>query len=105
MKKVIANWWIAVGGGSGTIGAIEGLRAGGFSGPITVITKEGYLPIDRTKLSKALLTDVSKAQWRDAEFFKEASIDFVEDEVSLPCSFARLRNVVVPARVYSDYHP
>ncbi|KAI1358287.1 hypothetical protein F5Y08DRAFT_333245 [Xylaria arbuscula] len=73
---------IVVGGGSGTIGAIEGLRAGGFSAPITVITKEGYLPIDRTKLSKALLTDVSKAQWRDAEFFKTASIDFVEDEVT-----------------------
>ncbi|KAI0973946.1 hypothetical protein F4678DRAFT_470700 [Xylaria arbuscula] len=73
---------VVVGGGSGTIGAVEGLRAGGFSGPITVITKEGYLPIDRTKLSKALLTDVNKAQWRDAEFFKSASIDFVEDEVT-----------------------
>ncbi|KAI1194671.1 hypothetical protein F5X97DRAFT_310339 [Nemania serpens] len=72
---------IVVGGGSGTIGAVEALRAGGFSGPITVITREGYLPIDRTKLSKALLTDVNKAQWRDAEFFKSGSIDFVEDEV------------------------
>ncbi|KAI0402260.1 hypothetical protein F4802DRAFT_600323 [Xylaria palmicola] len=73
---------LVVGGGSGTIGAVESLRAGGFSGPITVITKEGYLPIDRTKLSKALLTDVSKAQWRDAEFFKSGSIDFVDDEVT-----------------------
>ncbi len=73
---------VVVGGGSGAIGAVEALRAGGFSAPITVITKEGYLPIDRTKLSKALLTDVNKAQWRDAEFFKSGSIDFVEDEVS-----------------------
>ncbi|KAI0443090.1 hypothetical protein F4803DRAFT_516832 [Xylaria telfairii] len=73
---------VVVGGGSGAIGAIEALRGGGFSGPITVITKEGYLPIDRTKLSKALLTDVNKAQWRDAEFFKSGSIDFVEDEAT-----------------------
>ncbi|GAP85898.1 putative monodehydroascorbate reductase [Rosellinia necatrix] len=73
---------VVVGGGSATISAVEALRDGGFSGPITVITKEGYLPIDRTKLSKALLTDVNKAQWRDADFFKSGSIDFVNDEVS-----------------------
>ncbi|KAI0412647.1 hypothetical protein F5X98DRAFT_367116 [Xylaria grammica] len=73
---------VVVGGGSGAIGAVESLRAGGFSAAITVITKEGYLPIDRTKLSKALLTDVNKAQWRDAEFFKSGSIDFVQDEVT-----------------------
>ncbi|KAI2640172.1 hypothetical protein GGS21DRAFT_487917 [Xylaria nigripes] len=72
---------LVVGGGSGTIAAVEALRAGGFSGPITVISREGYLPIDRTKLSKALLTDVQKAQWRDAEFFQSACIDFVNDEV------------------------
>ncbi|KAJ2986579.1 hypothetical protein NUW58_g4956 [Xylaria curta] len=74
--------YVQVGGGSGAIGAVEALREGGFSGLITVITREGYLPIDRTKLSKALLTDVSKAQWRDAEFFKSGSIDIVEDEVT-----------------------
>ncbi|KAI1820423.1 hypothetical protein F4861DRAFT_533692 [Xylaria intraflava] len=73
---------LIVGGGSGTIGAVEALRASGFTGAITVISKEGYLPIDRTKLSKALLTDVQKAQWRDAEFFRSGSIDFVEDEVT-----------------------
>ncbi|KAI0423437.1 hypothetical protein F5Y09DRAFT_327355 [Xylaria sp. FL1042] len=77
-----ADQVVIVGGGSGAIGAIEALRAGGFSARITVITKEGYLPIDRTKLSKALLTDVNKAQWRDAGFFKSGSIDFVEDEVT-----------------------
>ncbi|KAI1149165.1 hypothetical protein F4825DRAFT_464369 [Nemania diffusa] len=73
---------VVVGGGSGAIGAVEALRAGGFAGPITVVTREGYLPIDRTKLSKALLTDVNKAQWRDAEFFQSGSIDFVEDDVT-----------------------
>ncbi|KAF2812921.1 rubredoxin-NAD(+) reductase [Mytilinidion resinicola] len=73
---------LVVGGGSGTIGAVEGLRGGGFTGHITVISKEGYRPIDRTKLSKALLADVSKAAWRSPEFYKDASIDILEDEVT-----------------------
>jgi NAD(P)H-nitrite reductase large subunit len=46
-----------------------------------VISKEGYQPIDRTKLSKALLADLSKAAWRQKDFYKDASIDFVEGEV------------------------
>jgi len=72
---------LVIGGGSGTLGAVEGLRGGGYTGKITVISKEGYQPIDRTKLSKALLADVSKAAWRSKDFYKDASIDFVEGEV------------------------
>ncbi|KAF2681023.1 hypothetical protein K458DRAFT_444904 [Lentithecium fluviatile CBS 122367] len=72
---------LVIGGGSGTLGAIEGLRGGGFKGGITVLSKEGYRPIDRTKLSKALLADISKAAWRQPEFYKDASIDILEEEV------------------------
>ncbi|KAL5388003.1 hypothetical protein PMIN04_009067 [Paraphaeosphaeria minitans] len=73
---------LVIGGGSGTLGAIEGLRGGGYKGAITVLSKEGYRPIDRTKLSKALLADLSKAAWRQPDFYKDASIDIVEAEVS-----------------------
>lgn len=38
---------LIVGGGSGAIGAIEGLREKGYRGKITVLSKEAYLPIDR----------------------------------------------------------
>jgi NADPH-dependent 2,4-dienoyl-CoA reductase/sulfur reductase-like enzyme/nitrite reductase/ring-hydroxylating ferredoxin subunit len=72
---------VVVGGGSGTIGLVEALRENGYAGGITVITKEGYLPIDRTKLSKALITDKTKIQWRDEDWFKTGSIEFVHDEV------------------------
>ncbi|KAI1646269.1 uncharacterized protein F4817DRAFT_316997 [Daldinia loculata] len=72
---------VVVGGGSGAIGAIEGLREKGFSGPITMISNEGYLPIDRTKLSKALITDHTKIQLRDEEWFKSGSVEVVYDEV------------------------
>ncbi|KAK3942868.1 hypothetical protein QBC46DRAFT_283049 [Diplogelasinospora grovesii] len=73
---------VVVGGGSGSLGVIEGLREKGFSGYITLITNEGYLPIDRTKLSKTLMTDLNKLQFRDEEFFKSGNIDIVQEEVT-----------------------
>ncbi|KAF2668433.1 hypothetical protein BT63DRAFT_425753 [Microthyrium microscopicum] len=73
---------VVVGGGSGALGAIEGLRAGGYTGQLTVISSEGYRPIDRTKLSKALLADVSKLAWRSKDFYSESSVDLVDDEVT-----------------------
>lgn len=39
-------------------------------------------PIDRTKLSKALLTEQSKLAWRSMDFYKESSIDFVWGNVT-----------------------
>ncbi|KAF2104539.1 rubredoxin-NAD(+) reductase [Rhizodiscina lignyota] len=72
---------LIVGGGSGTVGLIEALRENGFSGPVTVISREGYLPIDRTKLSKALLADAKAAAWRNDAFYQDASVEFVTDEV------------------------
>jgi NADPH-dependent 2,4-dienoyl-CoA reductase/sulfur reductase-like enzyme len=68
---------VVVGGGSGGLGAIEGLRAGGYAGKITVITSEPYQPIDRTKLSKALITDASKLAWRTPEFYKDGDVDII----------------------------
>lgn len=73
---------LVVGGGSGAMGTIEGLRAAGFQGLITMISNEGYLPIDRPKLSKALITDASKVQWRDKEWFESGSVEIVDDEVT-----------------------
>ncbi|KAF2839464.1 hypothetical protein M501DRAFT_1016543 [Patellaria atrata CBS 101060] len=73
---------VVIGGGSGTVGTIEGLRGGGYRGKITVLTREGYRPIDRTKLSKALIADVSKVAWRSEEFYKDASIEFISEEAS-----------------------
>ncbi|KAK7946823.1 uncharacterized protein PG986_011144 [Apiospora aurea] len=73
---------VVVGGGSGGLGLVQGLREKGYGGKITMITNEGVLPIDRTKLSKALMTDASKLQWRDDEWFKTGSVDVVQQEVT-----------------------
>ena len=54
------------------------LRDLGFKGPITVITGEGY-PIDRTKLSKALITDPEKVYLQEPEWYKDGGIEFASD--------------------------
>lgn len=72
---------VVVGGGSAALGTVEALRENGFKGTITMIGSEGYTPIDRTKLSKALIDDPSKVALRDEAWFKSGSIDFLEDEV------------------------
>lgn len=73
---------VIVGGGSGGMSAAQTLRTHGFAGKVTMITSEGYLPIDRTRLSKALITDPSKILLREESFFKEFSIDVVYDKVT-----------------------
>ncbi|KAJ4287487.1 Apoptosis-inducing factor 1 [Collariella sp. IMI 366227] len=73
---------LVVGGGSGALGVTEALRGSGYQGAITVISNEGYLPIDRPKLSKALMTDLAKLQWRDEGWFKSGNVDIVQDEVT-----------------------
>jgi NADPH-dependent 2,4-dienoyl-CoA reductase/sulfur reductase-like enzyme len=53
-----------------------------FKGSITVITKEPNLPLDRTKISKALITDPKKIEWRPAEWYQAASVEFVHEEAT-----------------------
>lgn len=65
--------------GSGAFGAVQKLRELGFKGSITMISNEGYLPIDRTKLSKALIADASKIVLRPEDFYSSADISFVQD--------------------------
>lgn len=72
---------VIVGGGSGTFGAVEKLREHGYKGAITVISNEG-LPIDRTKLSKALITDPSKIYLRDEQWYRDADVKFVDDSAT-----------------------
>ncbi|KII89745.1 hypothetical protein PLICRDRAFT_107672 [Plicaturopsis crispa FD-325 SS-3] len=61
---------VIVGGGSGAFHAVESLRENGYKGTITILSKETYAPIDRTKLSKALITDASKVELRTAADLK-----------------------------------
>ncbi|KAJ5605137.1 hypothetical protein N7510_010291 [Penicillium lagena] len=73
---------VIVGGGSGTLGVVQALRELKYPGHITIISREPHLIIDRTKLSKALIADASKIQWRPKEWYAEAAIETVSDEVT-----------------------
>ncbi|KAK6345032.1 hypothetical protein TWF718_006972 [Orbilia javanica] len=67
---------LIIGGGSGAIGALEALREYGYQAKIIVLSKEPHPPIDRTKLSKTLVSDPSKIACRTIEFFKGLDVDF-----------------------------
>ena len=67
--------------GSGTIGFVQSLRENGSKAPVTIISNES-IPIDRTKLSKALIPDASKVLLRPQEWYDESSIKTIADEVT-----------------------
>ncbi|KAI9731531.1 MAG: hypothetical protein M1834_004651 [Cirrosporium novae-zelandiae] len=73
---------VIVGGGDGAFGAVQSLRVQGFNGSITIISSEGYPPIDRTKLSKALIPDASKLALRSGDWYSAASVNLINDEVT-----------------------
>jgi NADPH-dependent 2,4-dienoyl-CoA reductase/sulfur reductase-like enzyme len=73
---------VVIGGGSGTIGLLQALRENGYDAPITMISREPYLPLDRTKLSKALISDSNKIQLRPQEWYDNAGITTVSDDVT-----------------------
>ncbi|KAJ5180832.1 Apoptosis-inducing factor 1 [Penicillium capsulatum] len=73
---------VVIGGGSGTIGVVQTLRELKYPGQITVISKESDFVIDRTKLSKALIADASKLLWRPQEWYADAGIETISDEVT-----------------------
>ncbi|EJU04008.1 flavo protein [Dacryopinax primogenitus] len=61
---------VIVGGGAGGLGAAEALREYGYTGKVTMYTKEHNAPIDRPKLSKSLLDEPSKLEWRPASVLR-----------------------------------
>ena len=64
------------------MGALLALREQGYKGAITVISREPNPPIDRTKLSKALIPDVSKVALREKDWYSSAGIEMLSDEVT-----------------------
>lgn len=70
--------YVIVGGGAAGVHAAEGLRQGGYDGPITLITAENHLPYDRTQLTKGFLSgdrSAKKMLIRPAKFYKTHHID------------------------------
>lgn len=73
------NSVVIVGGGPSGATCAETLRAEGYSGRITLVCKENYLPYDRIKVSKiGVATDIEKLQARSNEYYKDANIEILK---------------------------
>jgi NAD(P)H-nitrite reductase large subunit len=73
---------VIVGGGASGLGVADHLRSLGFTGKITILSSEPYPPIDRTKLSKALITDSSKILLRTNEVLEQLDIGLKHTKVT-----------------------
>lgn len=69
--------FIIIGGGPAGLNCAETLRQSGFSGRLTVVSKEDMVPYDRTLISKALpMINAREKCLRPAEFLIDADIDY-----------------------------
>ncbi|KAJ5761406.1 Pyridine nucleotide-disulfide oxidoreductase dimerization [Penicillium manginii] len=69
--------------GGGTIGLIQSLLTKKYRGKITILTKEpANLIIDRPKLSKALIPDPDKIALRPKQWYKDAGVEILSEEVT-----------------------
>ena len=72
--------YVVVGGGPAGQHTVEGLRQGGYSGPITLISQETHLPYDRTQVSKGFLKGerpASKMPLRPQKFYDEHRVELL----------------------------
>lgn len=61
---------VVVGGGPGALNVAEAARAAGYTGSITIITAEANPPVDRPRLSKALVGTPGPVTWRSPAHFE-----------------------------------
>ncbi len=70
--------FVIVGGGCAGLNCAETLRQSGFTGQITVLSKEDVLPYDRTLITKALpVGDASKWALRPDQYLRDMDVDYV----------------------------
>ena len=76
--------FVILGGGIAGANAAETLRQEGYTGRLVMISKEPYLPYDRTKLSKGpgAAEDPPSLELRSTSFYDDRGIERLEAEVT-----------------------
>jgi apoptosis-inducing factor 3 len=72
--------FIILGGGAAGNACAQALREAGFTGKITMITREDRVPYDRPNLSKAYLSGEAPPEWmplRGEDFYKDNNIELI----------------------------
>lgn len=73
---------VVIGGGQAASAAVIQFRSGGYSGPLTIVGDEPYLPYERPPLSKSYLAgkiDYDKLFFRSEQFYTAKNIDVLTD--------------------------
>jgi nitrite reductase/ring-hydroxylating ferredoxin subunit len=68
---------VIIGGGPAGLSAAQTLRQGGYTGEITILSNDPYLPYDRTVLSKFAPSSIHNIILRNEAFLKEYGIDII----------------------------
>lgn len=61
---------VIIGSGASGHSCAETLRQEGFTGNVVLVTKEKYLPYDRTKVTKAMSLSAAKLALRSEEYYQ-----------------------------------
>lgn len=69
--------FVIIGSGAAGLSCAETLRKIGYTGKLTMISKDSHLPYDRVLLSKNLMISANKAIFRNVDFYKEFGIEFI----------------------------
>jgi NADPH-dependent 2,4-dienoyl-CoA reductase/sulfur reductase-like enzyme len=72
-----AEHFVIIGGGAAGALAAESIRQAGFSGKVTVVSKEPYLPIDRIKLSKFLTSQADSIRLYQPDYLEKIKVNYM----------------------------
>ncbi|XP_051535924.1 apoptosis inducing factor mitochondria associated 4 isoform X2 [Myxocyprinus asiaticus] len=66
---------VLIGGGPASLQCAETLRQNDYGGRIIMVTKDEQLPLDKTKLSKAMNIEIDKILLRQSDFLQQYGIE------------------------------
>jgi len=73
--------YVVLGGGAAGAYAVEGIRQGGFTGRVIMISREPEVPYDRPNCSKEYLSGDAPEEWmplRDRDFYQQHGIELMD---------------------------
>ncbi|XP_077063536.1 apoptosis inducing factor mitochondria associated 4 [Siphateles boraxobius] len=71
----VSHTVVLIGGGPASLQCAETLRQNDYEGRIIMVTKDEQLPLDKTKLSKAMNVDIEKVLLRQSDFLQHHGIE------------------------------
>ncbi|ROK28224.1 Apoptosis-inducing factor 3 [Anabarilius grahami] len=71
----VSHTVVLIGGGPASLQCAETLRQNDYGGRIIMVTKDEQLPLDKTKLSKAMNIEIEKVLLRQSDFLQHHGIE------------------------------